>query len=132
MLRASRPLFAAASALKASTGITGVAVHPNPLPALTKVYNQTLTSLSALPATSVYRQAAEALTKHRLALVEQANGDIAAAEKELGTIAEVALLEAQSELTLSGQVAEWKVWEPLEEKPHPDQWRYFDPTGDSL
>lgn len=23
-------------------------------------------------------------------------------------------------------------WEPLEEKPEPNQWRYFDPTGDSL
>ncbi|WOO82873.1 NADH dehydrogenase [ubiquinone] 1 alpha subcomplex subunit 5 [Vanrija pseudolonga] len=132
MLRASRPLFAVAKTLKASTGITGVPVHSNPLPALTKVYNQTLTSLSALPATSVYRQAAEALTKHRLAVVEKANGDIPAVEKELGTIVEVALQEAESELSLSGQVAEWKVWEPLEEKPHPDQWRYFDPTGDSL
>lgn len=95
--------------LKATTGITGVAVHQNPLPALTKVYGQTLTALSALPATSVYRQATEALTKHRLAVVEKANGDIPAVEKELGTIVEVALQEAESELALSGQVAEWKV-----------------------
>lgn len=94
--------------LKATTGITGLAVHPNPLPALTKVYGQTLTALAALPATSVYRQATEALTTHRLRLVERSSGDISAVERELGQMVELTLKEAESEKELVARVGEWK------------------------
>jgi NADH dehydrogenase (ubiquinone) 1 alpha subcomplex subunit 5 len=58
--------------LKQSTFLTGVVVHTNPLPALASVYQTTLSALGHLPPTFPYRQATEALTQHRLSVVEQA------------------------------------------------------------
>ena len=52
------------------TGLTGLTTHPAPRPALILTYRQTLEKLQQLPATSVYRQSAEALTKHRLSIIE--------------------------------------------------------------
>jgi len=141
MFRLTRPLY---QALKQSTGITGLAVHPDPLPALIKTYESTLTSLEALPASSVYRQGVEALTLNKLKLVKAANGDVAKAEAALdeGQIEE-AIDIASDELKLTSKMLEWKAcvtslrslvamlksiclyrWEPLEEKPEPGQWEY--------
>jgi len=83
-------------------------VHPKPLPALTQLYTETLSALSALPAESVYRQGTESLTKARLAIVQKAGEDITAAERELGSMVEVAIEEAQAEKALVGKMAEWK------------------------
>jgi len=52
------------------TGLTGLTTHPAPRPALIYTYRQTLNKLSQLPSNSVYRQSTEALTKHRLEIVE--------------------------------------------------------------
>ena len=54
----------------APTGLTGVLTHPSPRPALIYTYRQTLSKLREIPKSSVYRQSTEALTKHRLAIVE--------------------------------------------------------------
>ena len=54
----------------APTGLTGVLNHPAPRPALIYTYKQTLDRLREIPKSSVYRQSTEALTKHRLAIVE--------------------------------------------------------------
>ncbi|KAI0033157.1 NADH2 dehydrogenase [Vararia minispora EC-137] len=123
MLRLTRPLL---QATKLSTGIVGLKVHPNPLPELTKVYEDTLTLLAKLPDYSVYRQGTEALTRHKLSVVQKANGDIAEVEKGLdeGQIEE-SLMIANDEFELVDKMAEWKAWEPLEEKPEPGQWEYF-------
>lgn len=94
--------------LKSSTGITGLEVHPDPLPALAATYKSTLNLLSTIPSSSVYRQATEAITKHRLSLVEGANGNITAVEKELGRQVEETLVEAKDEETLAGKMIEWK------------------------
>ncbi|KAJ7786355.1 ETC complex I subunit conserved region-domain-containing protein [Mycena metata] len=122
MLRLSRPLY---QAIRSSTGLTGLAVHPNPLPVLTDAYENTLTQLAHIPETSVYRQATEALIQNKLSLVKAAKEDIAAAEKALGEgVIEESLLIAVDELKLVGQMIEWKAWEPLAEKPAPGQWEY--------
>lgn len=107
MFRLTRPLFQAVT--KTTTGITGLAVHSNPIPVLTQTYRSTLEALAALPSTSVYRQGAEALTLKKLGILEKANGDISAVEKELdeGQIEE-SLLIASDELKLAGKMAEWK------------------------
>jgi NADH dehydrogenase (ubiquinone) 1 alpha subcomplex subunit 5 len=107
MLRFTRPLFQAAR--KTTTGLTGLSVHPDPLPALQRTYEETLSALAALPATSVYRQGTEALTRRRLGVVQQASGDVAAVEKAIdeGQIEEV-LVGAEDELKLVGKMAEWK------------------------
>lgn len=52
------------------TGLTGLSTHPTPRPTLLLTYNQTLEKLQQIPANSVYRQSCEALTKHRLSIVE--------------------------------------------------------------
>ncbi|KAF9499714.1 Ndufa5, NADH-ubiquinone oxidoreductase subunit [Pleurotus eryngii] len=123
MLRASRPLF---QVLKRTTGITGLNVHPDPLPQLAKTYESTLSVLAAIPPTSVYRQGVEALTQRKLKIVQDAQGDIAAVEKQLdeGQIEE-SLDIASDEFKLAAQMVDWKAWEPLEEKPPQGQWEYF-------
>ncbi|EUC30967.1 hypothetical protein COCCADRAFT_28201 [Bipolaris zeicola 26-R-13] len=55
----------------APTGLTGLFTHPAPRSTLLYHYNATLDKLKQLPESSVYRQSTEALTKHRLAIVEQ-------------------------------------------------------------
>jgi NADH dehydrogenase (ubiquinone) 1 alpha subcomplex subunit 5 len=144
MLRFTRPLLQAS---KLSTGIYGLAVHPNPLPELTKTYESTLAVLSSIPEHAAYRQGAEALTSRRLKIVQDANGDVAQVEKQLdeGQI-EQAILIAEDELGLVSKMKEWKAyvpplriylcgrltigrWEPLEEKPELGQWEYFGKTS---
>ncbi|CAA9961625.1 hypothetical protein CFE70_005032 [Pyrenophora teres f. teres 0-1] len=53
------------------TGLTGLLTHPSPRSTLLYHYNSTLDKLKKIPESSVYRQSTEALTKHRLAVVEQ-------------------------------------------------------------
>lgn len=107
MFRLTRPVLH--QVVKKTTGITGLAVHPNPLPELRETYQTTLSVLSSIPSTSVYRQGVEALTKHKLNIVQGANGDITAVEKQLdeGQIEEC-LEIAQDELKLVQNVLEWK------------------------
>ncbi|KAF9229325.1 NADH2 dehydrogenase [Gyrodon lividus] len=124
MFRLTRPLLQ--QVVKKTTGITGLAVHPNPLPQLTQIYQSTLLVLSSIPSTSVYRHGVEALTKHKLNIVQSADGDITTVEKQLdeGQI-EQSLDIAEDELKLAQNMLEWKAWESLEEKPLPGQWEYF-------
>jgi NADH dehydrogenase (ubiquinone) 1 alpha subcomplex subunit 5 len=148
MFRLTRPLFQ--QVLKRTTGVTGIPVHPNPLPELSQTYEATLSLASTIPATSVYRQSVEALTQNKLKIVQDAKGDIAAVEKQLdeGQIEE-ALHVAKDELKLVSNMIEWKAsvqildrllavadsscsWEPLEERPGPGQWEYFGKTSGSL
>ncbi|KAG2366586.1 NADH2 dehydrogenase, partial [Suillus spraguei] len=124
MFRFTRPLLQQVT--KKTTGIVGLAVHQNPLPELFNTYNSTLSVLASIPSGSVYRQGAEALTKHKLNIVQGANGDISIVEKQLdeGQIEE-SLDIAKDELKLAENMLVWKAWEPLEEKPLPGQWEYF-------
>lgn len=95
-------------ALKQSTGITGLEVHPKPLPALKALYSETLLGLSSIPSSSVYRQATEALTNHRLQVVEKAGDDITAVERELGQMVELTIQEAEAEKELVSNMGQWK------------------------
>ncbi len=54
------------------TGLTGLFTHSTPRSALLYLYSSTLDKLKAFPPHSVYRQSVEALTRHRLALVDAA------------------------------------------------------------
>jgi NADH dehydrogenase (ubiquinone) 1 alpha subcomplex subunit 5 len=53
------------------TGLTGLWTHSTPRSTLLYLYGTTLQKLQTFPESSLYRQSVEALTKHRLALVEQ-------------------------------------------------------------
>jgi NADH dehydrogenase (ubiquinone) 1 alpha subcomplex subunit 5 len=109
MFRLTRPLFN--QLLRTSTGITGLAVHPNPLPELTKAYESTLTLLSTIPSSSIYRQGVEALTQHKLKIIQDAKGDVAQVEKQLDEgLIEQALDVANDELNLVSKMIEWKAY----------------------
>ncbi|KAL1303821.1 hypothetical protein AAFC00_000281 [Neodothiora populina] len=71
-MRASLRLLASAKYLTpgAPTGLTGVFTHAAPRTTLLYLYNSTLDKLKQFPEHSVYRQSVEALTKHRLSIVE--------------------------------------------------------------
>ncbi|KAF5025190.1 hypothetical protein F66182_2766 [Fusarium sp. NRRL 66182] len=53
------------------TGLTGLWTHATPRSTLLYLYGTTLSKLQNVPETSMYRQSVEAVTKHRLSLVEQ-------------------------------------------------------------
>ncbi|KAF2684517.1 hypothetical protein K458DRAFT_303033 [Lentithecium fluviatile CBS 122367] len=55
----------------APTGLTGLRAHPSPRSTLLYHYNATLDKLKEIPESSVYRQSTEALTRHRLKVVEE-------------------------------------------------------------
>ncbi|KAK3318342.1 ETC complex I subunit conserved region-domain-containing protein [Apodospora peruviana] len=52
------------------TGLTGLRTHASPRATLLYLYSSTLDKLQAAPEHSVYRQSVEALTKHRMSIVE--------------------------------------------------------------
>lgn len=54
----------------APTGLTGLITHASPRSTLLYTYHSTLEKLKHLPEHSVYRQSTEALTKHRMAILE--------------------------------------------------------------
>ncbi|KAJ2760819.1 hypothetical protein IWQ57_006205, partial [Coemansia nantahalensis] len=110
----------------ASTGIVGVPVNPAARARLLELYSTTLAEVKAkIPAAAVYRQSVEAVTAHRLKIVES-NDDPAAIEQlvNAGQIEEL-VGQAEDELRLVSRMAEWKPWEPLEEPAPPRQWDYF-------
>jgi NADH dehydrogenase (ubiquinone) 1 alpha subcomplex subunit 5 len=52
------------------TGLTGLLTHSSPRSTLLYLYSSTLDKLKSLPESSVYRQSTEALTKHRMSIIE--------------------------------------------------------------
>ncbi|KAK5138204.1 hypothetical protein LTR08_004900 [Meristemomyces frigidus] len=52
------------------TGLTGLLTHAAPRTALLFTYTSTLEKLKQFPESSVYRQSTEALTRHRMAIME--------------------------------------------------------------
>jgi NADH dehydrogenase (ubiquinone) 1 alpha subcomplex subunit 5 len=55
----------------APTGLTGLVTHPSPRSTLLHHYTSTLDKLKQIPESSVYRQSTEALTRHRLNIVNE-------------------------------------------------------------
>jgi len=55
----------------APTGLTGLFTHSSPRSTLLYLYSSTLEKLKQFPEHSVYRQSTEALTRHRLQIIEQ-------------------------------------------------------------
>ncbi|KKY32085.1 putative nadh-ubiquinone oxidoreductase kda subunit [Diaporthe ampelina] len=54
----------------APTGLTGLSANQSPRSTLLYLYSSTLDRLRAVPETSLYRQSVEAVTKHRMSLVQ--------------------------------------------------------------
>lgn len=76
-MRVASRLFAAVRSSQflepgAPTGLTGLLTHASPRSTLLYLYSSTLEKLQQFPEGSVYRQSTEALTRHRLQIVENA------------------------------------------------------------
>ncbi len=52
------------------TGLTGLFNHPSPRSSLIYIYGSTLEKLKTLPEHSVYRQSTEAITNHRMQIIQ--------------------------------------------------------------
>lgn len=110
---ASASAFAAR--LKKSTNITGLEVSDSPLSELEARYTKTLSLLSTLPESSVYRQATTALTQHRLNIVQSAFNQANAVKNNPEQVeavyetAEQQLDAGQLEQVLEQAVAEYKL-----------------------
>jgi len=95
-----------------------------PIPVLVNAYKDTLAAASTMPATAVYRQSIEAITNHRLAIVESTEC-LDEIEQTIGAgQIEQLVLQAENELSLTKSMLEWKPWESLEEEPSLDQWKF--------
>nr|POE87987.1 nadh-ubiquinone oxidoreductase 29.9 kda subunit, mitochondrial [Quercus suber] len=75
-MRVTTRLFAAVRSSQflepgAPTGLTGLLTHASPRSTLLYLYNSTLERLQQFPESSVYRQSTEALTKHRMRIIEE-------------------------------------------------------------
>lgn len=70
LLASVKPVAARYLEAGAPTGLTGVHTYPTPRSTLLYLYSSTLDKLQTIPETSVYRQSVEAVTKHRMALVQ--------------------------------------------------------------
>lgn len=106
------------------TGLAGLPACKEPHKELAKYYGRILRSLEHLPKESKYRIATEELVKERKAIVESTPNpeDI---EKKIGAgLCEELIEQAKNEIQLIGSMKEYKPWEPMEEKPYPDQWKW--------
>ncbi|MRA75746.1 hypothetical protein GH890_30300, partial [Bacillus thuringiensis] len=90
-----------AGLLKKTTGLTGLAVLPNPHKNLMVVYDKILRTLKKMPADTAYRRHTEVIIQERLGHVK-AEPNIAKLEARIqgGQIEEV-LLQAEKELSLA-------------------------------
>ncbi|CAD6982786.1 unnamed protein product [Tilletia controversa] len=132
MLSASRVLRSSASqAVRAASASGAISAGPS----ISTASISTLSTLNALPEGTVYRQATEALTSHRLSVIENAlsqnktiNEDVIKSVEDkldVGLIEEV-VMQANDELGLVAKMIDWKASEPLEHPPPAGQWKYFD------
>lgn len=112
-----------AARLKKSTNIAGLEISSSPLAELEARYTKTLSLLTTLPETSVYRQATTALTQQRLDIVarakkqadavkgnaEQVEAVYQKVEQQLdaGQLEQV-LQQAVAEYRLSAKMQDWK------------------------
>ncbi|XP_035258414.1 NADH dehydrogenase [ubiquinone] 1 alpha subcomplex subunit 5 [Anguilla anguilla] len=113
-----------AGVLKKTTGLVGLAVSQNPHEQLRILYSKILACVQKMPEDAAYRKYTEQIVNERFNHVKT-EPDIEKLEKKIngGQIEEV-ISQAESELSLSRKMMEWKPWEPLVEEPPPDQWKW--------
>lgn len=100
--------------VRLTTNLTGLAVHPAPFSHLTEIYSATLSLLSQMPPSAVYRQSVESITKERMSVIELLGGkgaetDIEKVEEKIGAgLIEEVVVMAQTELALAEKMMEWQ------------------------
>ncbi|ALC43553.1 CG6463 [Drosophila busckii] len=108
--------------VKASTGLTGLAVASNPHHTLSALYGKILRAVAKMPQDASYRKNTEQLVKQRAEAVCN-NKDITALEKAVGCgQVEELIVQAENELMLARKMLGWKPWEKLVQPAPPKQW----------
>lgn len=104
---------------KTTTGLTGIKVHPDPLPALRETYSTNLELVRSIPQSALYRQSLEALLTHKLGVLQTAldkdgptEAGITRVEKELGDGQQIEelVIAAEEELSLTQKMLDWKAY----------------------
>jgi len=106
------------------TGLAGLPVSKNPVMELSRYYARILRKLESIPKDSAYRVSTEELIKERITKVEASKSpeDV---ERAIGAgVCEDLIEDAKRELHLVETMKEYKPWEPLEEKPPMNQWKW--------
>lgn len=106
------------------TGIAGLPVVKEPHKELLKQYKKLLRHLAALPQESKYRIATEQIIKERKSIVESTSEPEEIEKRIGGGMCEELIDQAKYELHLVEVMKEYKPWEPLEEKPAANQWKW--------
>ncbi|KAJ3344688.1 hypothetical protein HDU83_004947 [Entophlyctis luteolus] len=121
-LAATTSAKSSAAGPRLSTGLTGVAVHPNPRPELLALYSRIQHTLPRLPESSVYRQSVAAIVSARAAIVETTES-VEEIEQKIGAgCIEELIKQAEVEASLVVKMAEWEPWRPLETPAPEGQW----------
>ncbi|XP_075162409.1 NADH dehydrogenase (ubiquinone) subunit ND-13B [Haematobia irritans] len=108
--------------LKASTGLTGLAVATNPHHTLGALYGKILRAVAKMPQEAAYRKHTEEIVKQRSKAVETIK-DIPALEKAIGCgQVEELIAQAENELVLARKMLGWKPWEKLVQEAPAKQW----------
>ncbi|XP_043646830.1 NADH dehydrogenase [ubiquinone] 1 alpha subcomplex subunit 5 [Drosophila teissieri] len=111
-----------AKIIKASTGLTGLAVSTNPHHTLSALYGKILGAVSKMPQEASYRKYTEQLVKQRADSLAQ-HKDITALEKAVGCgQVEELIVQAENELILARKMLGWKPWEKLIQAAPAKQW----------
>ena len=111
-------------AKKFTTNLTKLPVSYKPHTELARIYSKNLRALAKMPLDYPYRKYTENIILERAALVKN-EPNVAELEKKIngGQIEEV-IIQGKNELNLSRKILEWKAWEPLENHPPKNQWKW--------
>ena len=118
-------LSAVRSAMKVSTGLTGLPVHPDGATALRMLYGKILRVLDRMPEEAAYRQYTASIIGERLEIVQTHGDDLGTLEAKIncGQVEEL-IQQAEQELFLARKMEKWQPWEPLIEEAPPSQWKW--------
>lgn len=106
------------------TGLAGLPALKEPHRELMKYYGKVTRALEKLPKDSKYRIATEEIINERRKIVES-NPNHEDVEKKIGAgLCEELVEHAKLELQLVETMRKYKPWEPLEEKPTQNQWKW--------
>merc|ERR1712002_4263 len=116
--------FSKMSALKLTTGLTGLKVCKNPHHTLGILYKRILKYVVQMPEDAAYRQYTEQVITQRKNILDSEK-DVSKVESKInGGQVEELIIQAENELSLAKKMLEWKPWEPLVEEPPPNQWKW--------